>query len=1220
VVVIKTTQKVVAKAKGKNRAANDEVNLICSRNIRISTHFPRLTTITTSALFALFTCCISHAAEIVKISASSAQQENPAPAAFDNLPATRWATEGSGEWLATTFSAAIEINSVEIGFHHGTRRYNFDLEVSNDGDSWENLGSFTSSGKSDNPETFRFKASSARGFRLISKGSNENKWINIHSLRIPGIKVSAKLLKASPPPATSPGPAGLVMSEVVPYGTVGSCVGISVANNGNIYLSETTRRNNGALDIRRNRGWLEDTLASNSVEDKRVLIRSRKKDWQSLFKFKEKIIRLPADNYSRREVFFEGLNTEVHGLAGGVLWHDGAAYVACIPGFYKITDTDGDQLGDRVEEIAHGFGIHIGYGGHDMHGPTLGPDGRIYWSIGDKGISATRKEDGRRFHFPGEGGVMRIEPDGSGFEVFARGLRNPQELAFDEFGNLFTVDNDGDFGDQERFVFIVEGSDSGWRANHQYRGKEHNQWLVEKLWKPAEEGQPAFLLPPISNYSAGPAGFAYNPGTALGERHRRHFFLAQSNKQITAFATEPSGAGFRMVGEHQVHKGLFIIGINFGPDGALYGADWGNNPWAPHMNGRVIKLDDPALAGSPSRIATSSLLAMDFSSAKSRALRNFITHPDQRIRLKAQFEFAKRSETGELLDIAKNSKSQMARIHALWGYGQLARKRPSLVANISALLADPDPEIRSQAAKVIGDSGNRTLGAQVVKLLSDESPRVRMSAGIALHNVGNPGQLDAVCAMLRANDGKDRVLRHAGIMALSGIHDSGIAPQSAEPKASKESFLVKIATDPSAELRRSAVVVLRNHHDPHVARYLNDPDQRVATDAARAIHDDLSIPEALPDLARTLGVDRNADEAYLRRAISANIRVGNSECAIRLAAYAADERSPEAMRTEAIKTLSQWTKPDRLDRVQGWHRGLEPRNALEAHAALDLHLGSLLASGSKAIQSATATLIKLLDYGNATERVTALALNTKEDAAVRASSLIAMAALKAPGLTDAINLGLESDSPRLRMVAREAILNPAARIKQIQWASRAGTLIEKQHAIALAGRTKDKQGGALMSSWLNTLARGKAPAELALDIYIAASKHSVTSETAKQFAATLPAERGGVLSLALHGGDPEKGEEVFRASITGQCVRCHRVGNRDLTGIAAAEVGPELTGVGSRRDREYLLRALVNPSADIDPDQLREGQPANISVMPPMAGLLKPTEIRNLVAYLASLK
>ncbi len=46
------------------------------------------------------------------------------------------------------------------------------------------------------------------------------------------------------------------------------------------------------------------------------------------------------------------------------------------------------------------------------------------------------------------------------------------------------------------------------------------------------------------------------------------------------------------------------------------------------------------------------------------------------------------------------------------------------------------------------------------------------------------------------------------------------------------------------------------------------------------------------------------------------------------------------------------------------------------------------------------------------------------------------------------------------------------------------------------------------------------------------------------------------------------------------CLRCHKVSGFDGK-PTGGEVGPELTGIGSRQNREYILESLVTPDRNI---------------------------------------
>jgi mono/diheme cytochrome c family protein len=85
-------------------------------------------------------------------------------------------------------------------------------------------------------------------------------------------------------------------------------------------------------------------------------------------------------------------------------------------------------------------------------------------------------------------------------------------------------------------------------------------------------------------------------------------------------------------------------------------------------------------------------------------------------------------------------------------------------------------------------------------------------------------------------------------------------------------------------------------------------------------------------------------------------------------------------------------------------------------------------------------------------------------------------------------------------------------------------------------------------------------------------------------------------------GSPEEVIEEFA------CGTCHIVAGEE------GDVGPDLTGIGAIRDREYLRRAILSPDADIAPG-FEQG------LMPPDYGQqLYAAELEMLVGYLADLE
>lgn len=1050
---------------------------------------------------------------------------------------------------------------------------------------------------------------------------------------------------------------GLVRSLVAREPMLKNPVAVSVDTDGAIYVAETARRVTSDLDIRQFKSWVPKTLEMRTVEDRLNFYRSELLpgklapsaqlkdlnndgvvDIRDTTVVSEKIHRLIDSNgdgvADQSSVFAEGFQTEVTGVAAGVLAWRGDVYASIVPDVWKLRDTEGKGQATQREVLATGFGVHIAYAGHDMHGLTLGPDGRIYWTIGDKGANVVSKE-GKRFAEPHAGSLFRCYPDGSGFEVYARGLRNVQQFAFDDYGNIFGVDNDSDQkGEKERFVFIAEGSDTGWRCYYQYRGNDYNPWMAESMSAPSGKDQPAYLIPALSSYVDGPSGFARDPGTALNERYRGAFFMTGFPAGLLyAFKVEPNGAGFRMTDSHIVDKGPFYTGCNFGPDGALYLADWAGG-YPLKEKGAVWKLDDPKQKDSPIRREVAAWLKAGPGNVSEAELLKRLSHPDQRIRCDAQGELAHRPGGPELLlkAAAELKDAPLACTHTLWGLTQAGKYSPEL---LQTLISAKPEQTRAQAAKWAGETAKRPV-AELIPLLKDPSSVVRYRAAIAIGKLGMSEAADAVCAMLAENANADPFLRHAGVVALTGM----------KPEAGQ-----RAARHESAAVRLAAAVVFRRTASREVAALLSDTDSAVVSEAAHAIYDEEGIADALPALAALLEKRPDAAGPALRRSIATNRALGDAASAGRLVSYASHTSRPAELRLAALNSLASWPTNVSLDAVDGrWHP-IAPADATPARIAYQAVAPQLLRDPSVDIAKAAKRAAKALGIPEdpaLLAKEAADASHPVEDRLEALASLKSNARERFQAIAPAL---LSTTSVELRIGAANLLESgPEVLAYALNAAQGAKSITERQNAISILGNSNDPKATEVLKSLLGQAANTP---EIQLDLLAAAKAPEV--KIAAETLRTELAKKGeiGPFLPSLAGGNAVRGKEVFETHLAAQCIACHRLGKE------GSNVGPALAKVGAK-GRDYLLESIVLPQAKIAPGfgmmtvtkkdgSIVAGAPKSedasrlvvlmpdgkeqaipfaeitsrtpvISSMPPMGAILKPSEIRDLVEFLSGLK
>jgi quinoprotein glucose dehydrogenase len=588
-----------------------------------------------------------------------------------------------------------------------------------------------------------------------------------------------------------------------------------------------------------------------------------------------------------------------------------------------------------------------------------------------------------------------------------------------------------------------------------------------------------------------------------------------------------------------------------------------------HRRGRIFRLENAEVRkAQAAQIAeVQKLLGDNFVGRPSGDLLKLLAHGDQRIRLRAQWALAARisatiiekngniaavPEWNQLREAALHGvdgpEKALSRLHAIWAKGHIGRAMADKAAQTPGgtttvalddlskqLLADPDAEIRAQSWKVLGDLTS-TWEPEVIRAataaLADASPRVRCFAALALAKRGDASAAPAILTLLRENADQDQNLRHAGVMALAGIHDA--------------KTLAAAAADPSRSVRLAALIAMRRLEMPEVAQFLKDSDPALVLEAARAIND-AGIAAAYGELAKLI-TKPVKDEQLMLRVLNANFRVATTATMMGLTMYVVDKEQPEFLPHRG--TEPPWDV-DQSSTARSHCRSVPPleqplRLAGGGHAQGHAfgYTADAIRSQSEGVALAAIHVVQALEMKNTGSLLLDLMAQKQVSPKVRAEALKTLAAFNDPKLKNAIKLAVADKNPGLRVEASAMLgkLDPGEAAKQLGAAFTDAALDEKKQIISALG---DLPGAAADQALAGLLAdAAKIPPEAKLELIEAAEKRKSEDVRAKlgAYLGTAPAKDPlAKFSFAMAGGDAENGERLFREHVAAQCIRCHKV-------------------------------------------------------------------------------
>jgi putative membrane-bound dehydrogenase-like protein len=830
------------------------------------------------------------------------------------------------------------------------------------------------------------------------------------------------------------------------------------------------------------------------------------------------------------KVFYEGRDIDsAQGIA--VLGH--RVIVTSPPNVFVFTDEDGDDLPDSKDVLFSKTGL--GQNDHSTHSFSFGPDGRLYWNMGNGGLvvhnaqgELARDKHGRYVVARGAGSrfegipdvdsdwiggmALRCNLDGSELEVLGHNFRNNYELVVDAFGNVWQSDNDDDGNRGCRVNYVMQHGNYGYRDEvtsahwREPRVGEHEN-SVYRHWHQNDPG----VVPNVVHTGAGaPAGILFYEGRLLPETCWDQPILCDAGTgAVRVIRTTKSGAGFhgdqvdlvRTKGDRWMRPADVAVA----PDGSLLISDWydpvvGWNRQDDRTRGRIFRIAPKDHAYQPD------IFSVDTAKDAVAALGS----PNAAVRYLAWSALRTMGQDAEsaLQKFFDSPQPVAHRARALWLLARIPDRGPYYLERAAE---DPHEDIRLVALRA-ADQLDLGLPTLVRRFVNDTSPRVRGECAVMLRDRDWDDKTKLWAALAAQHDGHDRwYLEALGI----GAHDdwasclAAYTEQVGDPTASpagRDIVWRSRATQTVGYLERILSQPIPSDERPD--RYVRAFDFQPESEEKEATLRNLATLAPRGDIERHNFI---VAESLLRsRKLHSN--------------------SPElATVRRVIKQLV--GKPQFVPLAQRY--GIEEYLPDVLQTAIDFPNDTIGITALSAILES--------GHRDAVED----ALNTRRgEEAVR--------------LVRAVGNSLRGDTQELlAAVILAETTSHAARQEAVRALARTGDGVLRLVKLARAGQFPEQyksEAGLAIARTLNVGSRNAAEAYFPLP----AGKND---EAVPQ-----------MTELLTYVGDPAEGKRVFSNAT---CVTCHKINN------VGTEFGPDLSEIGGKLSKRGLYEAILDPSNGI---------------------------------------